>query len=88
VSETDNYCLTEFNTINPIPLKYLKDCKVQLNITTDETNQLILIKYKQKKLRNIETAFYVSPNILIYRGVAIPTNPLILKTIDYISEYI
>jgi len=87
-SETDNYCLTEFNTTNPIPLKYLEYNNVQLDITTNEPNQLILIKYKQKYLKSIETPFYITPNIQIENGIGIPKNPSELKNIPCISKYI
>jgi hypothetical protein len=48
---------------------------VQLNITTYEPNQLILIKYKQKDIKNIKTPFYISKNILIDCGIGVLTNP-------------
>ena len=86
--QTDNYYLEEFNTTNPIPLKYLIYHDVQLNITTDEPNQLILIKYKQKNIKDIKTPFYISKNILIDRGVGVLTNSSKLENIHHISEYI
>jgi len=85
---TDNYYLEEFNAINPIPLKYLIYHGVQLNITTDEPNQLILIKYKQKDIKDIKTPFYISKNILIDGGLGVLTNPSKLENIPHISEYI
>ncbi len=36
---------------------------VQLNITTDEPNQLIVIKYKQKDIKDIKTTIYQIKNI-------------------------
>ena len=61
---------------------------VQLNIITGEPNQLILIKYKQKDIKNIEKPFYISKNILIDGGFGVLTNPSKLENIPNISEYI
>ena len=87
-TQSDNYYVEEFNTTNPIPLKYLIYHDVQVNITTDKSNQLILIKYKQKNMKDIKTPFYISKNILIDRGVGTLTNLSKLENIPHISECI
>jgi hypothetical protein len=92
-TNTDNYHLEVFHETNPLPLIYLMYHNVKLNIITDEPKQLILIKYRQKNIKNIKDIekpfepFYMSPNILIKDGMAIQrAEPY--RDIPYISAFI
>ena len=93
-TNTDNYHLEVFHETNPLPLIYLMYHNVKLNISTDEPKQLILIKYRQKNIKNIKDIerpfkpFYMNPNILIHGGMATLTDPSELVNIPYISKFI
>jgi hypothetical protein len=93
-TNTDNYHLEVFDETNPLPSIYLMYHNVKLNISTDEPKQLILIKYRQKNIKNIKDIerpfkpFYMNPNILIHGGMATLTDPSELVNIPYISKFI